>query len=145
MVRAGNVSKSKVPEPQVAPQSSSKLSNRLGPPKEISFSDLVPVKRSSSAELSDNTTPHREGAAFEESSSSRRVRLGTTAPTHSNDTSLRGDGDRDEPRQKSYLSQSAFERLDKTSASDSGYRPVKTKVCIIDLMINYVIDWLGKK
>ena len=145
MVRAANVSKSKVPEPQVAPQSSSKLSNRLGPPKEISFSDLVPVKRSSSAELSDNTTPHREGAAFEESSSSRRVRLGTTAPTHSNDASLRGDGDRDEPRQKSYLSQSAFERLDKTSASDSEYRPVKTKVCIIDLMINYVIDWLGKK
>ena len=136
MVRAANVSKSKVTGPQVA----SKLSNRLGPPKEISFSDLVPVKRSSSAELSDNTTPHRESAPFEESLSSRRVRLGATALTHSNDASFRGDGSRDEPHQKSYLSQSAFERLDRTSASDSGYRPVKTKACTVNLMIK-LLAW----
>lgn len=123
---AGRVSKSRVTEPPVAPQSSSKLTNRLGPPKEISFSDLVPVKRSSAADLLD-LTPPREGTEFDESSASRRVHLAATAMKHPDDGGQRSGGS-DEHRQKSNSSQSAFERLDKTGvSSDSGHRNVTTK------------------
>ena len=131
MARAASLSKSRVAEvaPQVAPQSSSKLSNRLGPPKEISFSDLVPVKRSSAADVFDSLTPPRESTEFDDSSASRRVHLAATAIKHSNDGGTRSGGS-DELRQKFSSSQSAFERLDKTSVSSaSGHRTVKTKVC----------------
>ena len=131
------MSKSKVTEPPVVPQSSSKLSNRLGPPKEISFSDLVPVKRSSAAEVYDSLTPPRESTEFDESSASRRVHLSAAAFMQSDDGSTRSA----EYRQKPGSCQSAFERLDKTGVSSaSGHRAVSTKVCTVSCFADRVTD-----
>ena len=117
---AASVPKSKVTESQVALKSSSKLSNRLGPPKEISFSDLVPVKREPPTNVDDSLKSHRERTEFDDSSASRRVHLAATAIKHSYDGGTMSS------------SQSAFERLDKTHfSSDTGHRTVKTKVCTV--------------
>ena len=139
MGNAANATKSRVAEPSsaVAP-ASSKLGNRLGPPKEISFSDLVPVKRSSAADTYDDrdrrrTPPHTDSAEGDDASppAPRLVHLaaaGQYQPERGGRSSSSS-----EQREKSSSSHSAFERLDTANVAASSARHVMAKVSTVML------------
>ena len=134
MANAANATKSRVAEPSstVAP-ASSKLGNRLGPPKEISFSDLVPVKRSSAADTYDRDrrrTPPTDSVDGDDASAAPRLvhlaAAGQCQPERGGRRSI-------EHREQSSSSHSAFERLDKTNVAASSARHVMAKVSTLEL------------